>query len=248
MAVPAPLPRPLLPPATMTAAGRSHGCSAQIASCSSPRPPSSSPTRLPFVVLANGAGGTRELVALALSKLPGAVWKVLPVRCALRCLVPTPGLGTRRARRQRQALRRQSSGMASPRRERLDLAMHAPFPATQHLPPLPHPRPPLLDLAAPPSRSSRGPRRGWSCRSCRRRCRRAGHAAAVAPATPPPRRPPRPSFIPRRPTPRRTRNSRPSCLPRIFDAALEFFPLHSCIYSLNIRPLYVQLKTLYGSA
>lgn len=32
-------------------------------------------------VLANGAGGTRELAAVLLAKLPASVWKVLPVRC-----------------------------------------------------------------------------------------------------------------------------------------------------------------------
>jgi hypothetical protein len=36
-------------------------------------------------VLANGAGGAREVAAVALSKLPDFVWKVLPVRCVLIC-------------------------------------------------------------------------------------------------------------------------------------------------------------------
>ena len=40
-----------------------------------------------IVAFANGAGGTRELVALALSKLPAAAWKVLPVRCVRVCAV-----------------------------------------------------------------------------------------------------------------------------------------------------------------
>jgi hypothetical protein len=35
-------------------------------------------------VLANGAGGARELAAALLSRLPAAVWKALPVGLAVR--------------------------------------------------------------------------------------------------------------------------------------------------------------------
>jgi hypothetical protein len=35
-------------------------------------------------VLANGAGGTRELAAVLLAKLPAGVWKVLPVSAAVK--------------------------------------------------------------------------------------------------------------------------------------------------------------------
>ena len=42
--------------------------------------PACLPARPP-AVLANGAGGTRELAAVVLSKLPAGVWKALPVRC-----------------------------------------------------------------------------------------------------------------------------------------------------------------------
>ena len=38
------------------------------------------PPTPPLTVLANGAGGTRELAAVLLAKLPAGVWKVLPVR------------------------------------------------------------------------------------------------------------------------------------------------------------------------
>lgn len=38
------------------------------------------PALVPLAVLANGAGGTRELAAVLLTKLPAGVWKVLPVR------------------------------------------------------------------------------------------------------------------------------------------------------------------------
>lgn len=38
------------------------------------------PALVPPAVLANGAGGTRELAAVLLTKLPAGVWKVLPVR------------------------------------------------------------------------------------------------------------------------------------------------------------------------
>lgn len=42
-----------------------------------PAPPLPAP---PAAVLANGAGGTRELAAVLLAKLPAGVWKALPVR------------------------------------------------------------------------------------------------------------------------------------------------------------------------
>lgn len=38
------------------------------------------PALVPLAVLANGAGGMRELAAVLLTKLPAGVWKVLPVR------------------------------------------------------------------------------------------------------------------------------------------------------------------------